>query len=205
MLAGEFNSVLATAANGDESAFAQLWREMNPALLRYLRVLTKSQTLAEDVAAETWIDVARKLADFVGGEAAFRRWLFTIARNRAIDAFRAAQRAPVRLVGDDATLDRPDQYDTAASALDRMLTEQALALIATLPREQAEAIMLRVIAGLDVKDVAWLLGKRPGAVRVATHRGLRTLAARLRAAAPDEGHEPDLGFATRRAVDAGRV
>jgi RNA polymerase sigma-70 factor (ECF subfamily) len=66
-----------------------------------------------------------------------------------------------------------------------MGTRRALELIASLPRDQAEAIALRVIAGLDVKDVARLLGKRPGAVRVAAHRGLRTLAARLTADAPD--------------------
>ena len=60
-----------------------------------------------------------------------------------------------------------------------MSTEAALTLIATLPRQQAEVIAPRVIAGLDVDQVAELLGKSPGAVRVAAHRGLRTLAVRL--------------------------
>jgi RNA polymerase sigma-70 factor (ECF subfamily) len=179
VLAGDFGAVLAAAAGGDESAFARLWRDIQPALLRYLRVLTKDVTLAEDVAAEVWIDVARRLADFRGDESAFRGWLFTLARRRAIDAWRQALRAPVQLTGDDADLDRAGGDETAASAMERMTTQRALALIATLPPDQAEAITLRVIAGLDVKDVARLLGKRPGAVRVAAHRGLRTLAAKL--------------------------
>ncbi len=173
--------MLAAAARGDESAFATLWRGLQPALLRYVRVLTQDQTLAEDVAAEVWVDVARRLDAFVGDEPAFRGWLFTLARRRAIDAWRQAQRSPVHLTGDDTDLDRPAMYDTAGSALERMSTQRALELIATLPRDQAEAIALRVIAGLDVKDVARLLGKRPGAVRVAAHRGLRTLAGRLTA------------------------
>jgi len=184
VLARDFAGVLSAAASGDELAFARLWRDVHPALLRYLRVLTKDETVAEDVAAEVWVDVTRRLGSFTGDESAFRGWLFTLARRRAIDAWRAAQRARVRLTGDDADLDRAGGLDTAGSALERMTTQQALALIATLPMDQAEAITLRVIAGLDVKDVARLLGKRPGAVRVAAHRGLRTLAARLSAAHP---------------------
>jgi RNA polymerase sigma-70 factor (ECF subfamily) len=61
-------------------------------------------------------------------------------------------------------------------ALDRLDTDWALTLIATLPRDQAEAVMLRVVAGLDVKQAAAVLGKRPGAVRIAAMRGLRRLA-----------------------------
>lgn len=171
--------MLDAAANGDQAAFARLWRDVHPALLRYVRVLTQNETLAEDVAAEAWVDVTRRLGDFVGEESAFRGWLFTLARRRAIDAWRRAERAPVHLTPDHTELDRPGAHDTAGSALERMSTQRALELIATLPRDQAEAIALRVIAGLDVKEVARLLGKRPGAVRVAAHRGLRTLATRL--------------------------
>ena len=62
-------------------------------------------------------------------------------------------------------------------SLEQSDTGWALALIASLPRDQAEAVMLRVVAGLDVATTAQVLGKRPGAVRVATMRGLRRLAA----------------------------
>ena len=54
-----------------------------------------------------------------------------------------------------------------------------LRLIATLPRDQAEAVILRAVIGLDAKAAAHVLGKRPGAVRTAAYRGLRTLADRL--------------------------
>ena len=179
MLGRDFAAVLDAATSGDETAFAKLWRDVHPALLRYLRVLTRDATLCEDVAADVWVDVARRLRDFSGDESAFRGWLFTLARRRAIDAWRQAERTPVHLTADHTDLDRPGAHDTAGLALERMSTRRALDLIATLPRDQAEAIALRVIAGLDVKEVARLLGKRPGAVRVAAHRGLRTLAARL--------------------------
>jgi DNA-directed RNA polymerase specialized sigma24 family protein len=71
----------------------------------------------------------------------------------------------VRLTGDAAELDRPAADDTAAVALDNLSIEPALELIATLPRFQAEVIVLRVIAGLDVGQVARITGGRPGSVR----------------------------------------
>jgi RNA polymerase sigma-70 factor (ECF subfamily) len=185
VLADEFPGVLRAAACGDEGAFARLWRDAHPPLLRYLRVLAGDA--AEDVAAESWVDVARGLARFRGDERAFRGWLFTLGRRRAIDTWRYADRHPVRLTADPLELDRRSAEDTAESAVDNLSTEAALALIATLPRDQAEVIMLRVIAGLDVQHVAQIVGKRPGAVRVAAHRGLRALAARLSEAADREG------------------
>ncbi len=187
MLEGEFGVVLDAAAGGDEMAFAKLWRDVHPVLLRYLRVLLRDTMAAEDIAADVWVDVSRRLVDFTGDEAAFRGWLFTLGRRRAIDTWRRASRAPVQLTDDVADLDRAGRHDTAGSVLERIDTERALALIATLPRDQAEAITLRVIAGLDVKAVARLLGKRPGAVRVAAHRGLRTLAIRLEDTSSLEG------------------
>lgn len=179
MLGLEFNEVLQAAARGDEAAFARLWRDNQPPLLRYLRVLTGEG--AEDVASEVWLEVARRLPRFRGGEAEFRGWLFTTARRRVIDLRRYADRHPVWLTGDPGQLDRRASDDTAAAALAHVSANAALELIASLPREQAEVIVLRVIACLDAKQVARIVGKRPGAVRVAAHRGLRTLAARLTA------------------------
>ena len=181
VLEAEFPLVLRAATLGDERAFARLWRDAHPPLLRYLRVMAGDA--AEDVAGEVWLEVARKLARFRGGEPEFRGWLFTLARRRVIDMRRYAARRPVRLIADAGELDRPAADDTAAAALERMSTEAALMLIATLPSKQAEVIVLRVVAGLDVGQVARIVGKRPGAVRVAAHRGLRTLAARLSATA----------------------
>jgi RNA polymerase sigma-70 factor, ECF subfamily len=181
VLEADFPGVLRAAALGNENAFARLWRDTHPPLLRYLRVVAGDA--AEDVASEVWLEVARKLAGFRGGEAEFRGWLFTLARRRLIDLRRYAGRHPVRLTGDAVELDRPDGDSTFAAVLENQSTEAALELIATLPREQAEVIVLRVVAGLDVGQVARIVGKRPGAVRVAAHRGLRALAARLSAPA----------------------
>jgi RNA polymerase sigma-70 factor (ECF subfamily) len=184
VLGPEFPEVMRAAAGGDEAAFARLWRDSQPPLLRYLRVVTSEA--AEDVASEVWLEVSRRLARFRGSEGEFRAWLFTTARRRVIDLRRYTARHPVLLAGDPGELERRAPDDTAGAALERMSTNAALDLIASLPREQAEIIVLRAVVGLDVAQVARIVGKRPGAVRVAAHRGLRALAARLTIAS-DEG------------------
>jgi RNA polymerase sigma-70 factor, ECF subfamily len=168
-----FEDVLDAAKAGDENAFAQIWRALNPPVERYLRTLAPLS--AADLASETWLQVIRNLSSFSGEEPAFRAWVFTIARNKVIDAARHDKRRP-KMTSDVAAIEAcasPD--DTALLAMERLSTDSALALIATLPPDQAEVIMLRVVAGLDAATVAAIVGKSSGAVRVAAHRGLRRL------------------------------
>jgi RNA polymerase sigma-70 factor, ECF subfamily len=170
---GAPDDALAAATAGSEAGFLQLWRAFQPPLLRFLRVLGCEDP--EDVASETWLQVVRDLRRFSGGREDFRRWLFTIARHRAIDAARARSRRPVSPVA--LTLDFvADSHQVEDQVLDGLSVRQAVALVGTLPKDQAEAVALRVIAGLDTPDVAKILGKSSGAVRVALHRGLKTLA-----------------------------
>jgi RNA polymerase sigma-70 factor, ECF subfamily len=169
-----FQAVLAAAQGGHEGAFSVLWRDANPALLRYLRVTAPE--VAEDVAADTWVHVVRGLAGFRGDESAWRAWLFTTARRRVIDDARYRARRPVSPVAEMPLAATPLSPDTADVVLDRLSTSAAIALVAELPPLQAEVILLRVLAGLDNETTARLLGRSPGAVRVAAHRGLRRLA-----------------------------
>ncbi len=152
-----------------------LWRALHPPLLRYLAV--RGDDAPEDIASETWMHVVKGLAGFEGNAAEFRAWLFTIARNRAIDHGRARTRRPAVPVGEPASL---PSRESAPSAEEQVVakdeTARALELVATLPPAQAEMVMLRVVAGLEVADVARLVDKKPGAVRVAVHRALQTLA-----------------------------
>jgi RNA polymerase sigma-70 factor (ECF subfamily) len=171
----DFSAALSAARQGDVRAVAALWRELQPALLRYLRAVDPAA--AEDLASDTWLEVTRRLDRFSGGEREFRSWLFTIARHRLIDSRRRAARhrtAPVAWLPD-----RPGVDDPAADVLVDLSTRASLRLVSQLPPDQAEAVRLRVLAGLDTDRVAELMGKQPGNVRVLSHRGLRNLARRL--------------------------
>ncbi len=170
----EFPTVLAAAQHGSEAAFTRLWLDANPALVRYLRVIAPES--AEDAAADTWLQVVRGLRRFRGDEAAWRAWLFTTARRRVIDASRRRSRRREEPLDDVPADVLPTTADAADEAMERLGTRSAIALLASLPRLQAEVILLRVVAGLDTNAVARLLGSSPGAVRVASHRGLRRLA-----------------------------
>ena len=179
MLRQSFDSVLAAAQTGAEWALTELYRELNPALRRFFAAQTRDA--ADDLAQETWIAAGRTLGAFEGDERAFRAWLFTIARRTLVAHWRAQGRRPSVPV-DPATLTAiPD--DAGTSRLEA--AEAAAALIAGLPADQAEVVLLRVVAGLDADEVAEIVGKSPGAVRVMQHRALRRIARRLE-------HEKDL-------------
>ncbi|EEP69992.1 RNA polymerase ECF-subfamily sigma factor, partial [Micromonospora sp. ATCC 39149] len=172
----ELNEAVVAAQAGDEDAFRFLYRSLQPGLLRYLTALVASD--AEDVASETWLQISRDLPSFTGGE--FRAWTVTIARNRAMDHLRRQRRRPSLPVPVQALNDLAGDADTAERAGETLGTEAALALIATLPPREAEAVLLRAVIGLDAESAGRVLGRRAGAVRTAAHRGLRRLATLMR-------------------------
>jgi RNA polymerase sigma-70 factor, ECF subfamily len=181
--ADDFDDVLSRARSGDETAFLRLWDHLHPRLLRYLRVLGCDE--ADDVASETWLQAVRDLGRFDGGADDFRCWLFSIGRHRAVDASRTRIRSRNRLMT-AAVVPVVEPNPVEDEVLDGLSTRQAVALVAGLSPDQAEVVALRVIAGLDTAAVARILGKSPGAVRIALHRGLRVLSADPRVRALEE-------------------
>ena len=172
----QFEGVIGGAKTGAEWAITALYREFGPGLLRYLRAQAPAD--GEDLASEVWMNVAAGVGRFQGDEAAFRCWLFSIARRRLIDFRRREQRRQTMLSSLEPTV-ASDAVDPEARALMASESEAALAHIATLPPDQAEVVLLRVVAGLDAEAVAAIIGKKAGAVRVLQHRALKRLSGRL--------------------------
>lgn len=199
----ELAPLVRAASGGDPDAFRVLYREVQPGLLRYLRGLVGDD--AEDLASETWLQIARDLRSFRDQGAGFRGWAATIARHRALDHLRRQRRRPAETFPVEALADLPGRWDTAEQAIDAASTRAAIALIATLPRDQAEAVLLRAVIGLDVQATAIVMGKRPGAVRTAAWRGLRRLAELLDGGAPEQrpGSGPTPPAGARRAGGPG--
>ncbi|MFF0112144.1 RNA polymerase sigma factor [Streptomyces prasinus] len=171
---GELGAAVARAQDGDEAAFAVAYRLVQPRLLGYVRGLVGDD--AEDVTADAWLEIARDLGRFEGDGAGFRGWTATIARHRALDHLRRQRARPRPSALEQDVLDLPGPQSTHDQALEAISTERALELVAGLPRDQAEAVLLRVVVGLDGPAAARVLGKRPGAVRTAAYRGLKRLA-----------------------------
>jgi RNA polymerase sigma-70 factor, ECF subfamily len=184
-LGDQFEGILTAAQDGGEWAVAILYRWLHPAVVGYLRARAGDD--AEDLASETWIAVARGLSSFSGDESSFRSWVFTIAHRRVIDHHRVTARRPrtktlhpVEGEGHDGPLDLAAADDPAGEVIDAVAGDEAVRrIVALLPRDQAEIVLLRVVAGLPVDEVAAITGRRPGTVRVLQHRALRRLAERL--------------------------
>ncbi|MFF7978033.1 RNA polymerase sigma factor [Streptomyces sp. NPDC007901] len=191
---GELGDAVARAQEGDEAAFAVAYRLVQPGLLGYLRGIVGDD--AEDVAADAWLEIARDLGRFKGDGAGFRGWTATIGRHRALDHLRRLKVRPRSTALEQDVLDLPGTYSTHDQALEALSTERALELVRSLPRDQAEAVLLRVVVGLDGPAAARVLGKRPGAVRTAAHRGLKGLARRLGAAGVTQEDPRTLGEST---------
>ncbi len=164
-------TTLDAARLADRDALAELWRTHQAPLLRYLRA--RRAPSPDDLASQVWIDVATSIHRFEGDADDFRRWLFTIAHRRSVDEIRRAVRA-----SNPATIDVRSADRVAGADADHerhTALERAIALVSTLPDNQAEAIMLHVVNDLPTADVAAIMGISQGNVRVLVHRGVTRL------------------------------
>jgi RNA polymerase sigma-70 factor, ECF subfamily len=170
--------VVAAIAKGDPHVIEEVFGEVQPRLLRFLR--SQEPRAADDIAAEVWLAVAGGIARFDGDRSDFRAWVFSIARRRLADHRRSAVRRRTDVVDAQTFEDRHAADAPDVEALDKMSGQQAAALITSvLNGDQAEVVLLRVLADLDVDQVAAIMQRTPNWVRVTQHRAVRTLARRL--------------------------
>ncbi len=162
------DSIFVQAAAGEEAALNTIWDQYNPRLLRYLR--SRGIRDADDIASQVWIDIARALSRFEGDDADFTSWIFTIARRRVIDEWRRKERRK----------EQPYEFVESASPndaiRDRDELEWAVQMVRRLPPDQADAVLMRVLADMDISDIAAIMQTSEGNVRVLVHRGLQKLA-----------------------------
>ncbi len=173
-----FAGIMEAARKGDQQAITALYLDANPVLLKYLRAREPQE--AEDLCSEIWIQLARQLPHFEGNENQWWGFVFLVARRCLNDYWKRRRRRRTDPVAPESFLDRPDLVDVEASALQSAATDQAVAFVTgSLTPEQADVILLRVVAGLDAEEVGLAIGKRAASVRVIQHRALRRLANRL--------------------------
>jgi len=166
-----FVAILAAAQRGDELAVAVLFADLQPRLLRFLR--SQEPSVAEDLASEVWIGIARGVGRFDGDAGDFRAWAFAIARRRVIDYRRSAGRRRAEVVPEN-------ELPAEEAALANISAERAVAMIRSyLPPEQADVVLLRVLGDLDAEQVATVMGRSLSWVRVTQHRALRRLGERM--------------------------
>lgn len=177
-LGTEFPAVLLAAQAGAEWAVDVLFREFHPPLLRYLRARAGGE--GDDLAADVWLALTPQLARFTGDEDGFRALLFTIAHRRLMGHQRKSARRRTDPVDHERLVSHPAADDPAEQGVAAVAAQQAVdRLVACLPPDQAEVVLLRVVAGLPAAEVGRITGRSAGAVRVLQHRALRRLAREL--------------------------
>lgn len=154
----------------EPAAFGALYQKHRLSVYRYLRARTRSHADALDLTAETFERAFAGLSRFRRRDGGAQAWLLRIARNAAIDAHRR-KRPTVDLAGADAKLGR------MAMEADRAHGESVdiLDLVARLPNDQREALLLRYAGGLSAREIGFVIGKREGAVQKQIERGLAAL------------------------------
>jgi RNA polymerase sigma factor (sigma-70 family) len=169
----QFDACLAAAKAGAGWAAERIWRSLAPAVVGYLRVQGAAEP--EDLASEVFVGVFRSLGSFSGSEEQFRSWVFTIAHRRLVDERRRLGRrpaaAPLAEAADTASVDRSAEQE----ALARLSEQRVRELCGRLVGEQRDVLLLRLVGGLTVVEVADALGKSEGAVKALQRRAVAGL------------------------------
>jgi RNA polymerase sigma-70 factor (ECF subfamily) len=175
-----FTLMITSAQEGNLAAFDALYEHFASSLFRYLCLRCDDIAVAEDLAGEVWVRVVQRLPAFripVGSpEVAFRAWLYCIAHNMVIDTHRRRSSHDVSI---------PEAMTTGTPTPDEQVIAweehgQVRAALSKLNDQQREVLMLRFVEEHSVAEVASLMGRSAGAVRVLQFRALRSLAQKLR-------------------------
>jgi RNA polymerase sigma-70 factor (ECF subfamily) len=172
VLEASFESALGAAKDGEEWAWALIYRDLAGPVTGYLA--SRGAREPEDLAAETFLQVARNIRSFEGGESAFRSWVFVIAHRRLIDVRRAQGRRPETT---SMSRDGIEQVggDVEGEAIDALVTAEMSTAFGRLTDDQRDVLALRIIGNLTLEETADVVGKRIGAVKAIQRRALLAL------------------------------
>ncbi|GAA3718021.1 sigma-70 family RNA polymerase sigma factor [Nonomuraea antimicrobica] len=173
----DLRELTSLAVQGDRSAIESLLGELRPMVVRYCRArlgrVSGQYHIADDVAQEVCIAVLSALPRYRDMGRPFASFVFGIASHKVADALRSSVRSAV------PTQDLPDGPDDGPGPEETVVryieVEHARRLLARLPDNQRELLLLRVVSGLSAEETGNVLGMSPGAVRVAQHRALARL------------------------------
>jgi len=123
--------------------------------------------------------MVRDVQSFEGDERAFRSWTLAIAHHRLLDDIRYRRRRPAETAGEGVDGGVLHGGDVETEAMSSMGTQEVLRIIQSLPPDQRDVLLLRMLADLTIEEIARILDKRVGAVKALQRRGLSNLRKRI--------------------------
>jgi RNA polymerase sigma factor (sigma-70 family) len=176
--AQSFDTTLHAAQSGAAWACTTIWVEYAPAVAAFLTA--RGSREPEDLTSEVFLAVFDRLPSFVGGEAEFRSFVFAIAYRRLVDELRMRSRRG-EAVELSAEIDPRVSPSAEEDAVTRLGESSALRLLESLPEDQRNVMVLRIVADLTVEQIATVLDKRAGAVKALQRRALDSMRKKVRA------------------------
>ena len=168
----QFQGVLTAAVEGADWAWADLYHEYAGRLTGYARI--RGAADPDDLAGAVFLHVARRIEDFDGDEAAFRAWLFAVAHDRVIDERRRTGRRPAKSIDRPASPRGSASTEAEEPSLEGIDVESMLRVFDGLTDDQRNILLLRIVAGMSLAEIAATMNKR---LRAVTQLQARALAA----------------------------
>ena len=168
-----FDPVITAARAGAEWAWAELYDDLAPLVLGYLR--GRGAAEPEDLTGDVFLHMVRDIGSFEGGERDFRSWTLSIAHHRLLDDIRYRRRRPAEPASEEVDRHTVPGGDVEREALSSLGSERVLRVIQTLSPNQRDVLLLRMLADLTIEEIAGILGRTVGAVKALQRRGLANL------------------------------
>lgn len=166
----ELRDLARRAAGGEPDAWEALYRRAYPRLFSYARRRVPSDHAADDAVSETMVRALDRMSTFRWKGAGVDAWLYRILRNVVLESYRDTMRTQPQAETD---------ADPVPGPLDEIVGREELGHVrnafSRLDPDDREVLELRVVGGLSAQDVGAVLGRRPGAVRMAQSRALKKL------------------------------
>ena len=165
------DKILASEAQVSSSAFGELYRRHITNVYRYFFSRVGNVDDAQDLTTQTFLAAKESIASYQG-RGSFAAWLMGIARRKAVDRFRRRRKTVSLTVVEQLSSSEPPMEEK----IDRQLRLEVIAKnLNNLTPERAEAISLRIFAGLSTTEVSQVMDKSEAAVKMLIHRAVKDL------------------------------
>lgn len=171
-----FDVLLSAARANAPWAFERIYKELAPAVHGYLRL--QGSTEPDDLTSEVFLGTFKGLSGFNGDESAFRSWVFTIAHRRLVDERRRYVRRPSP-VANHARAPETTGGDVEDDALGLLAEQRVRRLCESLSPDHRDVLLLRLVAGFTIEQIAETLGRTPASVKAIQRRGLASIRRQL--------------------------
>lgn len=166
--------LLQQVASGDKEAFGQLYDIYAPKLFRFIRLKVNSEVLAEDLSSESFLRIWEYLKEEEKEiEESFQALLYKTARNLIIDYYK--RKSTQEILMDDDFKEFLSQEPAKDEISSKEIADQIHKALINIKEEYQDVLLWYYVDGLSVGEIAKMMSKSQGAIRVLIHRGLKSL------------------------------